>query len=253
MNPLVSIITPSFNQGEFIEKTIESILNQTYNNIEYIIVDGLSTDKTMSVIDKYKPKITKVIHEKDNGQSDAINKGFKMASGTLIGWINSDDILYPHAVEAIVELYTKHNDGAIFYGNNLDIIDDNGNKIKTIHKPIPNRDFLLKRNYDVIQQGSFYNTQFVKEVNLIDPTLHYCMDLDLWLRLLKFGPIYAVEGNPIAAFRRWNETKTSTGGINFLNDIKNTLIKNGAPPFSKTLNKVRYQTLKLLAKQLITS
>src|SRR5438045_443911 len=98
-NTKVSIITPSYNQGQFIEETILSVLNQTYQNVEYIVIDGGSTDNTLDVVNKYKDKIDVIISEKDNGQSDAINKGFKIAKGELIGWLNSDDALYPYCVE----------------------------------------------------------------------------------------------------------------------------------------------------------
>ncbi|OYU92630.1 MAG: glycosyltransferase, partial [Bacteroidetes bacterium B1(2017)] len=104
LNLLFTIITPSFNQGEFIEATILSVLNQTYKNIQYIIVDGGSTDNTMDIVNKYRDSIDIIVHEKDKGQSDAINKGFKLSKGDLIGWINSDDILYPTCVENIIKL-----------------------------------------------------------------------------------------------------------------------------------------------------
>src|ERR1035437_8370385 len=122
--PLITIVTPSFNQGQFIEETILSVLNQTYKNIQYIIVDGGSTDQTMDVVNKYKDKIDIIINEKDDGQTDAINKGFKLAKGELVGWINSDDMLYPECVEKIVELYIEKPDGAIYYGSKSNFIDE---------------------------------------------------------------------------------------------------------------------------------
>src|SRR3569833_380141 len=118
----VSIVTPSYNQGQFIEKTIISVLNQTYSNIEYIIIDGGSTDNTMEVVNKYKDRIDIVIHEKDKGQSDAINKGFRLATCELVGWINSDDILFPDCVEKIVQLVNEHPDVSIYYPATIDLI-----------------------------------------------------------------------------------------------------------------------------------
>ena len=135
--PLVTIVTPSFNQGQFIEETILSVLNQTYKNIQYIIVDGGSTDKTMEVVNKYRDRVDIIIHEKDKGQADAINKGFRLAKGELVGWINSDDILYPDCLESIVELYKRKPEGAIFYSSKSHFIDENSNIFKLNILEIP--------------------------------------------------------------------------------------------------------------------
>lgn len=248
--PLVSIITPSFNQGQFIEETILSVLNQTYQNIQYIVVDGGSTDNSMEVVNKYKDRINIIIHEKDKGQTDAINKGFKLAKGELVGWINSDDILYLHCVEKIVELYLSNPKGAIFYGSKSNFIDDTGVAIKLNQLEIPDLKYLLNKNYSVIQQGSFYSTELVKKNNYLDENLNYCMDLDLWLRLLKNGSIYSYDEKPLAAFRFWGETKTANGKHRFLNEIKKTLLKHGARPFSNNLRRAYWYEAKAHIKEI---
>jgi glycosyltransferase involved in cell wall biosynthesis len=219
LNVKISIVTPSFNQGQFIEETILSVLNQTYKNIEYILVDGGSTDNTMEIVDKYRDKIDIVISEKDKGQSDAITKGFKLCTGVLAGWINSDDILYPDCVEKIAALYHENPDGSIFYPSTLDFIDKNG-KIQFIQQQkIPDKNHLLNIDFSVIQQGSFYNTTYLKEVGYVDETIYYCMDLDLWLRLLDHGRIYAYEPKALSAFRIWEETKTNLAGLRSLKNV----------------------------------
>jgi glycosyltransferase involved in cell wall biosynthesis len=250
-NIKVSIITPSYNQGQFIEETIKSVLSQTYKNIQYILVDGGSTDHTMEIVEKYRDKIDIIINEKDKGQSDAINKGFKLAIGELVGWINSDDILYPDCVAAIVNLYRQNGDGAIYYCSNLDVIDASSHVTRTIHKNIPDRNHLLNVNYDVVQQGSFYKRDIVERINFLDESIYYCMDLDLWLRLFQYGKIYALSSKSYGAFRMWEATKTTTGQDKFLNNIKSILLKYGANHYSRTILKVRWYLLKVKIKKII--
>lgn len=239
--PKVSIITPSYNQGQFIEATIQSVLNQTYPNIEYIVVDGNSTDRTMGVVDQYREHIDVVIHEKDKGQSDAINKGFRLATGELVGWVNSDDVLYPDCVARMVQCHQRNADGAVYYGSVLDRINAAGKRTATHSIRIPDRNYLLNYNYDIIQPGSFYPTSLVQQVGYLNERIHYCMDLDLWLRLLTHGPIYSYADEPMAGFRIWAESKTSTGGHRFLNDIISVLDHHGADTYARTLLRARYQ------------
>ena len=115
--PLISIITVCYNSEKTISRTIESIKNQTYKNIEYIIIDGKSDDKTLEIIDNYKNSISKTISEKDNGIYDAFNKGLNICNGELIGFVNSDDILTPNALEILVKYYNKYTDRDFFFGS----------------------------------------------------------------------------------------------------------------------------------------
>src|ERR1035437_5829495 len=126
--PLVSIITPSYNQAQFLEKTILSVLSQNYPNIEYIIIDGGSTDNSADIIRKYENKISFWISEKDKGQSDAINKGWKRAKGKYCSYLNSDDELVPGAVSKIVEAFEKNQDAGVVYGD-YTFIDENEKEI----------------------------------------------------------------------------------------------------------------------------
>lgn len=247
----VSIITPSFNQGQFIEKTIQSVLNQTYKNIEYFIYDACSTDDTVNILKKYVNSVDKIIIEKDNGQSDAINKGFKSCTGELVAWINSDDILYDNCVELIVKSYLKNQNASIIYNSKCDIIDENDNKIRLLNRPIANKKFLLSRSFEVLQPGSFYNSKILKKVNYLDDTIHYCMDLDLWLKLLNYGPIIDIGLGPLCGYREWELTKTNTGAHKFYREIYFVLIRNGSSLLSKSLNKALLLFFKNKIKQFI--
>jgi Glycosyltransferases, probably involved in cell wall biogenesis len=248
----VSIITPSYNQGRFIERTILSVLGQTYPYIEYILIDGDSTDETIQIVEKYKDKIDIVISEKDKGQTDAINKGFKMATGQLVGWLNSDDILYSDCVEKIVELYLERKDGAVYYSSHLDWIDEEGNFITKRTVRIKDRNFLLNENYVLIQQGSFYPLDLVRRVGFLNENNYYCMDLALWLDLLNYGKIYPVETEKsLAAFRIYEGTKTDTGKIDFLVNIRNVLFSNRAKWYSKNvLNRIYWYMIKSKLKEI---
>ena len=232
--PLISIITPSYNQAEFIEATLQSVLQQRYPHIEYIVVDGLSTDGTTSILEKYRHQLSHLIIEKDKGQTDAINKGFKLAKGELVGWINSDDILYEDCVERIVQLYEQHKEqGVIFYNNVNDMLDRAGNVTQTYN-----------------QQGSFYKRSVVEKVGYLNDRIQYCMDLDLWLKLLQHGSIHYLNiDKPTAGFRRWEAAKTSTGGIQFLNDIQNVLQQNKYNRFSRNASRLYIQKLKFQIKK----
>lgn len=235
--PLVSIITPSYNQGQFLESTIRSVIGQTYKNIQYIIVDGGSTDDSMAVAEKYRGEIDILISEKDKGQSDAINKGFRLAKGELVGWINSDDMLYPECVEKLVNTFNKKDDGVIYYGPICKIINKKGDVIRDEVKYINGLDLLLRKRYEVIQPGSFYKTTLVEQVGYLDEDIHYCMDLDLWLKLLQFGPIHEIEGYPVAMYREWEETKSTVGGKFFYRNIRSVLQKHGAPLLCRSVLK----------------
>lgn len=248
---LVTIVTPSFNQGQFIDETITSVLNQTYKNIQYIIVDGGSSDNTMEVVEKYRDKIDIIIHEKDKGQTDAINKGFKLAKGELVGWINSDDILYPDCVEKIVELYVLKPDAAIYFGSKSEFIDVNSKFLKSNIIEIPNRNHLLNKNYSIIQQGSFYNHSLVKQVDYLDESLNYCMDLDLWIRLLQHGDINSYNVKPLAAFRFDGNTKTMNGGYKFCREIRKTTLKYGAGRLSPNVVRTIWYEFKDYVKRIL--
>jgi glycosyltransferase involved in cell wall biosynthesis len=220
----VTIVTPSFNQGDFVEETILSVLQQTYSNIEYIVVDGGSTDCTNDILQKYQDQIT-LIQGQDEGQTDAINIGFRKATGDLVGWLNSDDVLETEAVERIVEAYEQNSDASIYYGY-ARIIDSEGDFIGFPRWGRLTYDNLVRGRPCLIQQGSFYPRHYIEQVGYLDASLRMAMDVDLFLKLLKLGEAEFIP-EFLARIRVYDQTKTSRyQGILFRETIR-VRLRNG--------------------------
>jgi glycosyltransferase involved in cell wall biosynthesis len=252
-NILVSIITPSYNQAAFIEGTIKSVINQTYKNIEFIVVDGNSSDGTVDILRKYERSISKLIIEEDKGQSDAINKGFKMASGQLIGWLNSDDVLAPECVELIVDKFRRNINASIIFPSKILFINEASEVVGSKSFEIPNRNYLLKRKTTVVQPGSFYHKEILEEVGYLDDELHYCMDLDLWLKLSAKGPIVSIREKPLSFFRTYANNKSSTGKFKYSRERRKVLLREGAKIYSPSILSSFYNDIKLIIKYLFGS
>ncbi|WP_053069196.1 glycosyltransferase family 2 protein [Bizionia psychrotolerans] len=156
--PRISIVTPSYNQGDFIEDTILSVLGQSYPNLEYLIYDAASTDNTVGILKKYENQLTYWVSEKDEGQADAINKGFEKSTGAILLWLNSDDILMPNVLHYIARLYIEQGDG-IYYGNCIHFKDDNKNGVRAhgsnVHKNF--KTIPLDLVDTIIQPSSFWS------------------------------------------------------------------------------------------------
>jgi glycosyltransferase involved in cell wall biosynthesis len=182
--PLVSIVTPSFNQAKYLEETIQSVLNQDYQNLEYIIIDGGSTDGSLDIIQKYSERLSWWISEPDRGQTDAINKGFARANGEILTWLNSDDTYLPGAVSQAVSFLTANPGVGMVYGD-ANLIDENGEIIGKF--PAKQTDFrrLMRGYVHIPQQASFFRTDLWRQVGPLDPTFFFAMDYDLWVRLAK--------------------------------------------------------------------
>jgi len=184
--PKISIVMPSMNQARFIEKSILSVLGQNYPHLELIVVDGGSTDGTLDLLDRFKDRFHYFESRKDRGQSHALNKGFQKASGELLGWLNSDDILTPRALEKVATKFMQSDQttlGAIV--GNGDIIDEHGSKY--FAPPLPKVSFktLLEWNNgtNFMQPSCYFTRQAWQSCGPLDESLHYCMDLDLWLKI----------------------------------------------------------------------
>ncbi|MFH0791980.1 MAG: glycosyltransferase family 2 protein [bacterium] len=205
--PKISIITPSYNQGRYLERTILSVLNQNYPNLEYIIIDGGSTDNSVEIIKKYEKYLTYWISEKDKGQSDALNKGFKIAAGEIIGWQNSDDIYLPKTFFKIVDLFDKYKQADIIYGDRLDIDEKDGILGESIFTDFSTTVCL----YDGLQLGTqsvFWRKEVFAKIGMLDINLHFAMDYEFFLRAGKRGLKYKYFPYRFGAMRRHREAKT---------------------------------------------
>ena len=208
--PKISIITPSYNQGQYIEQTILSVIGQGYPNLEYIIIDGGSTDNTVEIIKKYSDKISYWISEPDKGQSDALIKGLEKCTGDIFNWINSDDYLEQNSLFKIAQYFINNPSIEMLCGYCTYF------ESKTLVQTFLHRSEIFESVEETLiqqkinQPASFYKLSIIKQLGGINKELHYCMDLDLWFRyLVQFGQtnILLVE-DLFAHFRLHDESKT---------------------------------------------
>jgi glycosyltransferase involved in cell wall biosynthesis len=212
--PKISVITPSYNQGKFIQETIESVLEQCYPNLEYIIIDGGSTDNSVDIIKKYQDKIQYWVSEKDRGQSDAINKGFKKSTGDIVCWLNSDDILLPNSLHTVASIFQENKDLDLLNGNTV-IIDKNSNILTGL--------FILKQKkwyarhgiYYVNQPAMFWKRNIFKTIGFIKEDYHASMDREFLIRVFEHGFRIGQTQEMLAGFRVHPTAKSQGNSTNW--------------------------------------
>ena len=225
MLPLISIVIPSFNQAKYIEKTIVSIIEQAYKNVEIIIIDAASTDETLEIIKKYEQHITYWVSEPDRGQSHAINKGLEKCTGEVFNWINSDDYLEPGALQNIATLFEENNDVKVICGFTRCFFDEDNttsHEYRMGVKPTVAETISL---VEMNQPGSFYRTNIVKEFCGVNESLRYVFDDELWFRFLcKYGieNIYLTDKS-FAHFRLHGSSKSVGEGFTLFGKEINAL------------------------------
>jgi glycosyltransferase involved in cell wall biosynthesis len=187
--PLVSIVTPSYNQAEYLEETIQSVLSQTYSPLEYLIVDGGSTDGSKDIIQKYSEHLAWWVSEPDHGQTDAINKGFAHARGEILAWLNADDLYEPQAVEEAVHYLVHNPQVGMVYGDAL-LIDKQGAVLGKFPARQTSYQKLRRGSVHIPQQAAFFRASVWHEVAPLDISFYFAMDYDLWVRIAKRYPIH---------------------------------------------------------------
>lgn len=206
MAALMSIVTPSFNQASFLEAAMQSVLEQDYPAIEYIVIDGGSTDGSAAIIEKYAAKLAYWVSEQDHGQTDAINKGFARARGTYLAWLNADDRLKPYAVREAIDFLQANPNTGMVYGD-AEYIDAAGRVVGRF--PAAQTDYArLCRGYvHIPQQAAFWRSDLWRQVGPLDATFTFAMDYDLWMRLAKISQLQYVP-RTWAEFRLHADSKT---------------------------------------------
>ena len=205
--PRITISTPSYNQGQFIEETIRSVLLQGYPNLEYIVIDGGSTDDSIDIIQKYADFLTYWVSEPDRGQSDAINKGFTRSTGELMGWLNSDDYLAPGA---LFKLATHYKSGLHWWnGNALNLEPDGSLRGYPQLKQQITRNHLLHACTIITQVSTFWTRELWDKVGAVVSDIHLAMDYDLWLRFSQHVPATVLH-DTLAIYRTHADAKTGS-------------------------------------------
>jgi glycosyltransferase involved in cell wall biosynthesis len=220
-DPLVTIVTPSYNQGRFIKATIESVLTQDYPNVEYIICDGASKDETAEVVRPYEDRL-RFISEKDRGQTHAVNKGFALARGEIVAWLNSDDVFLPGAIRRAVDAFKANPTAGVAYGGGFQI-DEVGN-IKQRFPYTQHFDLwkLIFTSDYILNQSAFFRKAALDAVGPLREELYYIMDWEILIRLgIYFDFAYINED--IGCLREYGEAKTFTGGAKRIKEIRKIL------------------------------
>jgi glycosyltransferase involved in cell wall biosynthesis len=236
--PSISVITPSFNQAKFLEATILSVLNQNYLNLEYIIIDGGSTDGSVDIIKRYASELSYWVSEPDNGQSHAINKGLKLATGDWLCWQNSDDIFYPSTFLRIAEIIKKNPEVDFIVGD-INLIDQRAKVIRDVRYVKPTYYSLLAEGMVLTNQSAFWRRDLQDKVGLLNLNLHYGFDYEWFLRLLAIGKSAVHIPVIMGALRLHEKTKTSKYQSKFDIEYERILKGRGLPKWMKLIFMIR--------------
>ena len=242
--PLVTIVTPSFDQASYLEETIQSVLEQDYPNIEYFVMDGGSSDNSVEIIKKNAKKLAWWVSEADKGQTDAINKGFGHANGLILAWLNSDDTYEPGAVSAAVDYLQKHANVGMVYAD-CNFIDQNSKLIGKFAAAQTDYKRLRKGYVHIPQQTMFFRSELWRIVGPLDPSFYFAMDYDLWIRIASRTEIKYLSGQTWANFRIHRSGKTITADDHVWPEMLHVHYRDGGKFLSVIVAK--YYIRKLIA------
>jgi glycosyltransferase involved in cell wall biosynthesis len=231
LNPSFSIVTPSFNHGDYLPAALQSVLDQDYPHIEYFVADGGSTDNSPAILREFSSRPAyasrlRWISRPDRGQADAINSGFAATTGPILGWLNSDDTYAPGAFAAVAEIFSRRPEIGVVYGD-AQFIDAAGNPIGPCRHIEPfNAHRLLHYSDFLVQPAAFFRREIFDKVGRLDPTLHWAMDYDLWLKFAK-ATQFTYLPKLLANYRWLGASKTASGGPERLNEVESVARRHG--------------------------
>lgn len=259
--PRVSIVTPSYNQGQFVEETIRSVLLQGYPNLEYIIVDGGSTDETLDIVEKYEPWLAYWVSEPDTGMYDAINKGFAQATGAIMAWSNTDDVYLPGALQAVGSVF--HTLPEVEWLTSLWKVqwDENSREIRRYQvKGFSRKAFYRGRNllgsnpyasFMIQQQSTFWRRELWDRAGgRVDDTLGLAGDFELWARFFKYADLYGLN-KPLGVFRFQPDQKTARQSLEYLQEAEEAFKSHGGCYPSVFEGRLRSGLLKRIPSRLL--
>lgn len=246
-HPRITVVTPSYNQGRFVEETILSVTGQQYPNLEYIVMDGGSTDDSPESIRRHEKGLAFWTSERDNGQADAINKGFDRATGDILCWLNSDDMYLPGALNHVAANLNPERP-EILFGNCLHFVDGGelayGSNVSMNHR----ESNLLLWDY-IIQPSSFWTRKAWEAVGPLDASLHYGFDWDWFIRAKKAGVEFKPQDKYLSVYRIHEAHKTGTGGVKRVDELVAICTKHAGERYGKLLRACQARRARIAATQ----
>lgn len=246
--PKISIVTPSFNQGQFLEETIRSVLEQGYPNLEYVIIDGSSTDSSIDIIHKYECELAYWVSERDDGQYDAINKGFLKTSGEIMAWLNADDKYTPWAFSIVAEIFSVFPQVEWLTTSHALIWDKYSRVVQSVNCKGFNRHAFFKgvnlpgRNWYttgwIQQESTFWRRSLWNRVGKIDASLKMAGDFDLWAKFFLHTELYSVS-TPLGGFRVHSDQKTAHHMFEYIQEAETILQRYGGHPYGRLESAIR--------------